>query len=405
MLLGLAGAALGLAIAPEALRLLIHWMSAGSGNALPFAATLDWRVLAFTLGVTVLASLLFSLAPAAQFRNPRPAETMKERIGAGGGGSLKFQRTCVALQIGFSLLLMVAAGVFVRTINNLRHVNAGFATDHLLAFNLNPSLSGYPAEQVAPEEQRALDVVSALPGIRSAGATNDIDLAGDDVQGDMVPVGSTPKPDEEFDVELPWVSGGYLQTLGVPLVAGRYFSAGDTATSQRVAIVNESFAKHYFGSAQAAQGHHLYRPNKPNTEAMIVGVVRDVKHSSVRDPAFPTCYTLFAQAQRQTGLTFYVRTWQPPNEAQATIRAALAHLDSKLIVGNARTMTEQIDSSLLAERANLHAGYGIWCAGRAHGGRWTVWDSGVFDSAADARDLDSYGSGGAARDGDGTHSS
>jgi predicted permease len=351
MLLGVAGAALGLAIAPEALRLLIRWMSAGSGSGLPFAATLDWRVLAFTMGVTVLASLLFSLAPAAQFRNARPTEAMTQRIGTGGGGSMKFQRTCVALQIGFSLLLIVAAGLFVRTISNLRRVNTGFATDHLLAFDLNPSLVGYPANEVAPEEQRALDAVSALPGIRSAGATNDTDLAGDDVTGDMVPLGSTPKPEHEYTVELPWVSDGYLQTLGVPLLVGRYFGPGDTATSQRVAIVNESFAKHYFGSAQAAQGHHVYRPNQPNTDATIVGVVRDVKHSTVRDPAVPTCYTLFAQAQRQNGLTFYVRTWQPPSAASASIREAVAHLDTKLIVENLRTMTEEIDSNLLAERA------------------------------------------------------
>jgi predicted permease len=276
---------------------------------------------------------------------------MKQQMGTGGGGSLKFRRTCVALQIGFSLLLIVAAGLFVRTIDNLRRVNTGFATDHLLAFDLDPSLAGYPAAEVAPEEQRVLDAVSALPGIHGAGATNDTDLAGDDHQGDMVPLGSTPKPDEEFDVELPWVSDGYLQTLGVPLVMGRYFNAGDTATSPRVAIVNESFAKHYFGSAQAAQGHQLYRPNRPNTDATIVGVVRDVKHSSVRDPAVPTCYTLFAQAQRQTGLTFYVRTWQPPDAATASIRAAIGNLDTKLIVGNLRTMTEQIDSDLLAERA------------------------------------------------------
>jgi putative ABC transport system permease protein len=351
MLLGLAGAALGLAIAPEALRLLIHWMAKGSGDEMPFAATLDWRVLAFTLGVTLLASLLFSLAPAAQFRNPRPAQAMKQQMGTGGSGSLKFRRTCVALQIGFSLLLIVAAGLFVRTIDNLRRVHTGFATDHLLAFDLDPSLAGYPPTEVAPQEQLVLDAVSALPGIHGTGATNDADLAGEDREGDMVPLGSTPKPDEEFNVELPWVSNGYLQTLGVPLVVGRYFNAGDTATSPRVAVVNESFAKHYFGSAQAAQGHQVYRPNKPNTDATIVGVVRDVKHSSVRAAVFPTCYTLFTQAQRQTGLTFYVRTWQPPNAATASIRAAVAHLDTKLIVGNVRTMTEEIDSSLLAERA------------------------------------------------------
>jgi putative ABC transport system permease protein len=350
MLLGLTGAALGVAIVPEMLRLLIHWMSAGSGGEMPFAAVLNWRVLGLTLAVTVASSLLFSLAPAMQFRSPRLAESMKERSGT--GGSLKFRRTCVALQIGFSLLLIVAAGLFVRTIGNLRRVDTGFATDHLLAFNLNPSLAGYSTAEVAPVEQRALDAAGALPGVRAVGATNDEDLAGDDIQGDMLPVGSPEKSDDDqFDVELPWVSDGYLQTLGVPLVAGRFFNAGDTATSDRVAIVNESFAKHYFGAAPAALGHHISRPHKANTEATIVGVVRDVKHESVRDPAIATCYTLFAQATRQTGLTFYLRTWQAPEAATASVRAAIAHIDTKLIVGSLDTMTDEIDENLIAERA------------------------------------------------------
>jgi putative ABC transport system permease protein len=169
-------------------------------------------------------------------------------------------------------------------------------------------------------------------------------------------------------VELPWVSNGYLQTLGVPLVAGRYFNPGDTATSQRVMIVNESYARHYFGNAQEAVGRHAYRPSHAESDAAIVGVVRDVKHSSVRDPAIATCYTLFAQAPRQTYLTFYVRTWQPPDAATASVRAAIANLDTKLIVGNLRTMTVDIDANLLAERAiallaaifGLLAGIGLY---------------------------------------------
>ncbi|HEX4005078.1 MAG TPA: ABC transporter permease [Acidobacteriaceae bacterium] len=348
MLLGLTGAALGLAIVPETLRLLIRWMS-GNGEGLPFAAALNWHVLGLTLAVTVAASLLFSLAPAMQFRSPRLAESMKER--SGSGGSLRFRRTCVALQIGFSLLLIVAAGLFVRTIGNLRRVNPGFATDHVLGFELDPSLAGYGAAAVAPVEQRALDALAALPGVRAVGATNDEDLASDDIQGDMVPVGYVEKPDEEFDVELPWVSDGYLQTLGVPLIAGRNFNAGDTATSDHVAIVNESYAKHYFGMAQVALGHHIARPNKPGTEATIVGVVRDVKHASMRDPAVATCYTLFAQATRQTDLTFYLRTWQAPQDVTASVRAAIAHIDTKLIVGKPWTLTEEIEDNLLAERA------------------------------------------------------
>ncbi len=351
MILGLAGAALGLALAPEALRLLIHRLSSNMPDGLPFAAVLNWHVLGWSLVVTMVASLLFSLAPALQFRNPRLAEVMQQRTGTSGGGSLKFRRSCVALQIGFSLLLIVAAGMFVRTISNLRSVETGFATDHLLAFDLDPMLAGYKGKDVVPVEQRALDAIAALPGVRGTGATNDADLSDNQIQGDMVPAGYAGKPDDEFDVELPWVSNDYLQTMGVPLVVGRVFNTSDTATSQRVAVVNESFAKHYFGGAQQALGRIVARPNKPGTDASIVGVVRDVKHSSVRDASIATCYTLFSQATRQTGLTFYVRTWQPPDAATTSIRAAIADIDPKLIVGNLRTMQETIDANLMAERA------------------------------------------------------
>jgi predicted permease len=301
--------------------------------------------------VTVLASLVFSLAPMAQFQNPKLAEAMKERGGSGGGRSLQFRRSCVALQIGMSLLLLVGAGLFVRTIGNLRHVDPGFATDHLLAFELDPALAGYPAAGVAPVEQRAIDAMAAEPGVRGVGATNDSDLAGNDIQGDVLASGYTPKPDEDFDVELPWVSNDYLQTLGVPLVAGRYFNEGDSATSEKVAVVNEKFVQHfYMGDVRAALGHVLSRPNHSGTEATIVGVVRDVKHESVRDPAIATEYTLFTQAPKQAGLTLYVRTWQAPDAAANSIRAALSDIDTKLIVGNLRTLTEEIDMNLIAER-------------------------------------------------------
>jgi predicted permease len=361
MLLGFAGAALGLLLAPQALRLLIHWMSGSSMGEPVFTATLDWRVLAFTIVATLVASFLFSLAPAVQFWNPRLADALKQQTSSTMGGSLRFRRTCVALQVGFSLLLIVAAGLFVRTIQNLHSVDAGFTTDHLLAFNLAPEMAGYAPAAIVPVEQRILDAIAGLPGVRAAGATNDADLRGDNRNGDVTVTGYTPAPDEEFDVEVPWVSNQYLQALGVPLVAGRYFTSADTATSQKVAIVNEIFARHFFGSSSAALGHHVSRPRRPQTDAVIVGVVKDVKHSTVRDPAFATSYTLFSQAEKPAGLTFYVRTWQSPQAAANGIRAVIANIDPKLIVSNLSTMTEQIDESLLAERtiALLAATFGV----------------------------------------------
>jgi putative ABC transport system permease protein len=351
LLLGVAGAALGVAIAPETLRLLIRWMEGNTGDMSVFTATLDWRVFAFTASAMLAGSVIFSLAPAAQFWNPRLADALKQQMTSGVGGSLRFRRTCVALQIGFSLLLMVGAGMFVRTIRNLRNVDPGFATDHLLTFDVAPELAGYPRAGVAPVEQRILDSIGGLPGIRAVGATNDKDLVDDEIRGDVYVSGITPAPDEaEFDVELPWVSNDYLQTLEIPLLAGRLFDSSDTATSQHVAIVSESFAKHYFADPQAALGHHVGRPFRPMTDTIIVGVVRDVKHATVRGPASAECYVLFEQAEKPTRLTYEVRTWQAPDEAANMIRAVVANIDNKLIVDSVVTMRDQIDENLLAER-------------------------------------------------------
>lgn len=366
LLLGFASAAIGLMLAPIALRLLIRFMAGGKHNSV-FLPTPDWRVILFTVAVTLAASLLFSLAPALQLWNPRLAEALKQQVGTMTGGSLKLRRTCVALQIGFSLLLLVGAGLFVQTIQNLRNVNAGFAIDHLITFDLAPELAGYAAAQVAPVEERVLEAMAAVPGVRAVGATNDGDLVNEGIDGDVAVAGYTPKANEEFDVELPWVSSEYLQTLGIPLVVGRYFSTSDNATAQKVAIVNESFARHFFGSAQKTLGHHVSRPARPVTDSMIVGVVRDVKHSSVRDPANPTCYRPFVQGEKPTALTFYVRTWQPPDSAANAIRAAVANIDSKLIVNNLTTLSDQIDGSISNERtiALLATAFGILATGLA----------------------------------------
>ncbi len=156
--------------------------------------------------------------------------------------------------------------------------------------------------------------MSALPGVRSAGATDDTDLADDGKDGDVVVSGYTPPPNEDFDVELPSVSTRYLQTLGIPLLAGRYFNDGDTATSQHVADRERDVRETLF--RQRVRGARP--PRRPvragrSTDAVIIGVVGNVKHTSVRDPAMATSYTPFAQSERPSGLTYYIRTWQPPD--------------------------------------------------------------------------------------------
>src|SRR5580704_997749 len=337
LLLGVGGAVLGVLLAQPMVRLLIRWLSSTSQDTL-FSAKLNQEILMFALGVTLAVSILFSLAPAVQFMKPNLVDALKQQSGTGSTGSLKFRRSCVALQIGFSLLLLVGAGLFIRTIQNLRSVNAGFPTDHLVKFYLSPEMAGYQGDSVAAVEQRLLEALTALPGVRGVGATNDPELAYDGASGSMDVAGYTAKPDEDVDAELPWVSQDYFSAMGIPLAAGRGFTKADAAGAQKVSVVNEMFARKYFGSAANALGHHVSRSRRPATDTVIIGVVRDTKHASVRDLPTPTVYRPFVQNDKPTSLTFYIRTWQTPEAASNEIRIAVQRIDGKLIVDDLRTI-------------------------------------------------------------------
>jgi putative ABC transport system permease protein len=349
LVLGVAGGALGIACAPQLVRLLVRWISLTISDV-PFAVGLNTGVLVFALGATLLVSVLFSLVPALQFLKPNLVGSLKQQASTGTGDSLKFRRTCVALQIGLSLLLLVAAGLFVRTIQNLRSVNPGFATDHLLTFGISPEMAGYSGASVTAIEQQAIERLSALPGVRGVAATNDPELAGDHVAGSMDIAGYTPKPNEDVDAEIPWVSQDYFQVMGIPLVAGRGFTQADAAGAQKVAVVNEMFARKYFGTPQNALGHHVSRSHRPVTDTMIVGVVRNAKHASVKDEMTPTVYRPFVQGEKPTELQFYVRTWQTPEATANAIRSAMQKMDSKLVISDLRTMENQMDETIAPQR-------------------------------------------------------
>lgn len=362
LLLGFLGAILGVLLAPQVLRVLAVWISNGNSQG-PFSTSLDFAVLAFTLVATLVVSILFSLAPAAQFWNPDPLEAMRGHGSTTGSGSLTFRRTCVGLQIGLSLLLLVGAGLFVRTIRNLRSVNTGIRIDYLVTFSMNPQFSGYGFAQAAAARQRVLDALAALPGVRSVAATSDPELANDSTTGNVMIAGYTPKEGEDMDVELPVVTPGYFSTLGIPLLAGREFTRADTGTGQQVAIVNESFARHYFGSARNALGHYTGRHDKP--EAVVVGVVKDSHHTSPKDAIMRTLFRpalqLADNAGSPSGFAYYVRTTVSPDTAMNLVRETIQKNDPKLVIDNLRTMDSQVNDTLTAERviAMLASSFGV----------------------------------------------
>ncbi|MGC2110602.1 MAG: ABC transporter permease [Candidatus Korobacteraceae bacterium] len=360
LLLGVLGGALGLAIAPAISGVLVHMIFTDPQSEVPLSTHPDLRILIFNFGVALGVSILFSLAPALRFLRPDLVDALKQQSGTASGGQLRFRRISVGAQIGVSLLLLVASGLFVRTLYNLRSVDVGFVTDHVVSFGVNPRLAGYQAEQLQPLNRRVLDTLTALPGVRGVAATDDPDLADNDETGNISVAGYKEVEGEDMQVEEPWVTPEYFTTMSVPLIAGRAFRVQETTG---VVLVNDSFARHYFGNAQNAIGRVIGfgSSTKAKFDTEIIGVVGDTKHSAVRDPIRRTVYRPLLQSPELNHITYLVRTWQPPQAAEANIRSAMQQLDSKLALSYLHTMDEQISDGLASERlfALLSASFGV----------------------------------------------
>jgi len=302
--------------------------------------------------VAFAASVIFSLAPALGFLRPDLVTSLKQQSGTSGASPLLFRRITVGLQIGLSLLLVVAAGLFVRTLHNLESQDVGFVTGHLVTFGINPQMAGYRQEQVNPLHQRVLEALASLPGVRSVGGTDDPELANDDIGSNFSIAGYDAKEDEDMNMEAPSVTPGYFAALQLPLLAGRTLSAQDVIGQPSVAVVNATFARKYFGDPQRAIGRVLGHGQGPNTklDVQIVGVVGDAKHIGVRGEIRRTIYTPFFQDEKRGILQYYIRTGQSPEAAETTIRSAIRNLDSKLVLDTMRTMDEQVADNLTNDR-------------------------------------------------------
>jgi putative ABC transport system permease protein len=371
-LIGVLGGAAGMLLAPAAMRLLVRRITAVDETS-AFHATLDERLFFFGLAVALGVSLLFSLAPAIQLLRPDLVTALKQKASTATGGVLGLRRVVVSVQIGLSVLLLIGAGLFVRTIENLRHVNAGFNTTHLVTFNISPVLAGYQQAQIAALEVRVIDTMRNLPGVQAVAASDDSELTSNSHNGNVTVAGYTPPANEDFDVEKNIVNFDYFHAMQVPLVVGRAFNQADDAAGQPVAIVNETFVRHYFKSPAAAIGGRVANGGGNDLHYMtIVGVARDTRHTNLRDPSVPTLFMPLGQGDAPGRLYFYMRTAMPPEQMFATVRAAMQSVDAALTVADLRTMDEQVERSIANERmievlalafgmlATLLAGVGLY---------------------------------------------
>jgi predicted permease len=346
-LLGAAGAAAGLALAPMVSAVLVRLMTSSEPGNEPYAASVDARIFLFTLALSMLATLLFSIAPVFHFLHPDLANALRQNAGTASKKSQRFRKLAVGVQIALGVLLLGGAGLFVRTLDNLRHQSVGFEINHIVAFTLNPASSGYGEERTLQIVNNALDALHRIPGVVSAAATTDPELSNDTETSNYSVQGYKPTEEENMNFEEPRVTPGYFATLRQPLLVGRDFTAADRAGQPNVAIVNLALAKRFFGTPQNALGRLIGMGSGDDMkfDTTIVGVAGDIRHTDMRTSLGPAVYQPYQQIKHATGVTIYVQTTLPPETMESAVRQSIHQLDPTLVVDGLRTMEEQVERS------------------------------------------------------------
>ena len=327
----------------------------------------DWRVFAFTAGVTLLTGVLFGLAPAFAAARYDVNRGLKEttqtasrrRTGLGG-------RALVGFQIALSTVLVIGAGLFLRTLVGLSAVDVGFRTDHLLLMEINPQRTQYPPGKDIELHQRLVEAFAAVPGVEAVTPSQVVYIADDRMRRDFLPE-SEQNLHRKSEAEFYNVVGeNFFPTLGIPIVAGRGFGQQDTATSLQVGIINESLARKRFSnqnpigqrfsiSKQDRDGHSVH------VWIVIVGVCKDVRYSNLRTDPPPQFFLLFTQQPEVGAMSYEIRTAMKPESILPALRQVAQQIAPDLPLANVRTQDQQIEAAMQQERVfvTLTSGFGV----------------------------------------------
>lgn len=355
VLIALLGAGVGLLLAWASLASLLRLAASSVPNISP--VTLDGKVLAFAAGLAIFSGILFGLAPALQTARCDLRSVMNES--ARGSTSRTAQRVRSALvvaQVALALVLLIGAGLLLKSFERLSDVSPGFRPERLLVADIPVSQNAYPqsAERMGLFD-RLLDRVRELPGVQSAGATSVLPVTGRGSAIHFNIQGRAPKtPRDYIAMNYRAVSSGYLETLGVPLMRGRTIKPGDTERGQYVVVINESAAKQYFPGIDPL-GQHMQLGALPTNEVPwmeVVGIVGDLRQDLSGDPK-AEMYVPFREGDSLLPiftLSFALRTAADPNSEISALRSVVHDADASQPVTNVRTMEETISGSVSAPR-------------------------------------------------------
>jgi predicted permease len=364
LLVGLGGL-LSLLFARWGSAFLMSFFAAGRGR-LFVNLPLDHRVLLFTTGVALVTGLIFGVFPALQATRVDPNPALKDSAGTSTRSRSRFGRSLVVAQVALSLLLLVGAGLFLRTLHNLKNIDSGFRPEGVLTMPVSPEESVYQGVRLANLWKEALASVERLPGVRSASLSALTPLDGSDRGVGIEVSGYTLRTERDKGIRLNQVSPGYFQTFGIAVLQGRAFADSDNETAPRVALFNEAAARFYFGDRNpiGAQVRFVFDPRneKPPAPYEIVGVVKDARYQTLREPDTRMIYLPVAQKRDRLGrLILAVRAEGKPADLSHALSSAVRALGPDIFLTDIATLSERVDQSLVQERlvATLSLFFGL----------------------------------------------
>ena len=348
------GGALGVFFAIWGIRLLTLLLANGSEN-FTLHPTLNWHVLGVASALSLLTGLLFGLAPAIQSTRADVIPALKEARAGQPGSRHSFRRVSlsqalVASQIGISLLMLVAAGLFVRTLSNLQSIQLGFNREDVLLFQMNARQAGHREPEIFAFYSDLQKRFAAIPGVRSASASHSPLLGSGTRSGPVLPVGAQPKPGSNTHILM--IGPDFFTTMQIPILLGRGIDDRDRPGSPAVAVVSEAFVKTHFGDRNPLGEHISMRRRQPSgdLDIEIVGVARNVRYGAIKGEFRDIAYFPFNQgATTVDGMTFALRTSGDPLRYVNTVRAIVNQADARVPVTDVKTQAIQIDQIMTQE--------------------------------------------------------
>jgi predicted permease len=347
LLLAALGGALGLVVA--------YWGKQLLPDAAGRSALLDWRVAAFVLAITALTGVIFGIAPALRATGGDVSGALKQTGRSVVASRSLLGKSLLVAQVAISLVLLVGAGLFLRTLHNLRHVDVGFNPENLLLFRIQPQLNRYDQTRSFALYNRLLERLGAVPGVRGVALTNPALLSGSVTSTSIYVHGRVYANgrDNSDSIHRLQISPTFFDVMQMPIVLGRALTSRDTETAPKVVLINEAAARQYFPGEHPI-GRRFGSSVETSGELEIVGVVRDAKYASVRDAAPPTMYVPYLQG-RSGSAVMAVRTAGDPASATNAVREAVRQVDPNLPMTDVSTQIEQIERGFQQEKVFARA--------------------------------------------------